>query len=298
MVKSTKVKSVIIKNELTVFTKPWPSLPLGKLGKLVKSMGLDGVELQVRPGYQVTPDKVTKGLKRAVMILANEGVKIGSVAGSADVRTITAMGEAGVKILRVCVGIDMSIGYKASEEKIRREYDALIPILDEHGVSIGVQNHCDYCVGSAVGIMHLIENYAPKHVSAVLDPAHCAVDGEPGPMALDIVWSHLSLINFKSAYHHRLNGPEAFEAKWQIRWTTAPHSGYSWLEVVDALRQRKYAGDICLPAEYDGPNGGMAMGDEATPMLAEDIKHIKYLLSREPGEGVRKITDWQTGVPR
>ena len=65
--------------------------------------------------------------------------------------------------------------------------------------------------------MHLIEKYEPKHVSAVLDCAHCAVDCEPELMALDIVWSHLSLVNFKSSFHMRVNGPEELEAVFDVR---------------------------------------------------------------------------------
>ena len=267
------------RNQLTVFTKPWPEKSLPELGKFIKDMGFDGVELPVRPGYQVTPETVTKGLPEAAKILGDQGVKISSVAGSADEATISAMGDAGVPILRICVTIDMNIGYMATEEKLRKEYDALVPILDKHGVTLGIQNHCGNCVGSAVGIMHLIEKYDPKHVGAVLDMAHCAVDGEPEAMALDIVWSHLCLVNFKSAFHMRVNGPEAEEAKWEVHWTTARHAGYSWRELVNLLKKRGYDGDICLPAEYSNPDGkGQVAGDDVIPLLSYDMEYIKSLL--------------------
>jgi len=210
---------------LTVFSKPWQKMSLAELAKFVKGLGLDGVELPVRPGYQVEPQNIAKGLPEAVKVFADNGVKIGSVAGNTDEPTIAACGECDVPIIRVCVGIDMSIGYMASEKKIRKGYDKLIPALEKAGVAIGVQNHCDYCVGSAMGIMHLIENYDPKQVCAVLDMAHCAVDGEPEVMAIDICWSHLRLVNFKSAFHARTNGPEAVEAQWGVHWTTCHHSG-------------------------------------------------------------------------
>ena len=174
-------------NRLTVFSKPWPELSLEALGKLVKGLGFDGVELPVRPGYQVTPEDVAKGLPEAAGILADQGVAIGSVAGPTDERTIEACAAAGCRIIRVCVGIQREHGsYFENEARVRAEYDALVPALERHGVSIGVQNHCDWCVGSAIGIMHLIENYDPAVVSAVLDPGHCAVDGEPPEMAVDI----------------------------------------------------------------------------------------------------------------
>lgn len=267
-------------NRVTVFTKPWPEMSLRELGRFVKKLGFDGVELPVRPGYQVTPEGVAKGLPEAAKVLRDEGVTIGSVAGSTDERTIEACARAGCSIIRVCVGIDMKKGYVASEKQVRKDYDALVPALRRHGVSIGVQNHCDFCVGSAIGIMHLIEGYESSVVSAVLDPAHCAVDGEPPEMAIDIVWSHLSLVNLKSGSHLRKTGPNRAEAAWEIYWSTAQHSGYSWKATVGELKKRGYARDICLPAEYTNEEkGGQLMGQAAVAPLRYDRAYLRYLMS-------------------
>lgn len=269
-------------NPLTLFTKPWPDLPLRDLGRLVKGLGLDGVELPVRPGFQVPPERAARGLPEAARILAQEGVKIGSVAGNADEATVAACREAGVPIIRVCLAVDMRIGYRASEERIRREFDALLPALRRSGVRIGVQNHCGNMVGSAIGVMHLIEGYDPAVVSAVLDPAHCAVAGEPPEMAIDIAWSHLSLVNFKAASHRRTNGPNAPEAAWEVHWTTAQHSGYSWKAAVAELKRRDYGGDICLPAEYsDWRKEGHLMGDDVIPLLSWDVAFLKRLMGED-----------------
>jgi sugar phosphate isomerase/epimerase len=288
-------------NRFTVFTKPWQDLSLEDLGKLVRSLGFDGVELAVRTGYQVEPEKVSSGLKEAVRILRDQGVAISSIAGPTDEPTIAACGENGIPIIRICQGVDLDVGYLESEKKIRNEYDKLIPALEAAGVSIGVQNHCGNMIASAIGIMHLIEKYDPRHISAVLDPAHCAVDGETEEMALDIVWSHLSLINFKSASHRRINRITAQEAEWEILWTTAPHSGYSWRKMVSLLRKRNYRGDICLPAEYSRPDGGgQLMGEDVIPSLTYDINYLKHLftgdLESEPQPF--KMVDWQSAGPK
>ncbi len=285
--------------QFTVFAKPWAE-PLAQLGPKLKALGLDGVELPVRPGYQVEPANVGKALAEAAKILGNAGIKIGSVAGPTDEATIAACGEVGVPIIRVCVGMDMAIGYAASEANIRKQYDALVPALDAAGVAIGVQNHCGNCVGSAIGIMHLIENYDPKHVCAVLDLAHCAVDGEPEAMAIDIVWSHQrGLFNFKSAFHRRVNGPEEVEASYRVHWTTCHHSGFSWSKAVACLIQRGYAGDICLPGEYtDLAGGGQLMGDDVIRPLKVDLAYIKSLFAEGNDEVDTESTDWESPGPK
>lgn len=269
-------------NDLTVFTKPWKDVSLESLGRAMKSLSVQGVELPVRPGYQVEPANIASGLPEAVKILGDQGIKIGSVAGTVDEATIGAMGECGIQILRICVGIDMSAGYMATEDKLREEWDLLIPALDAAGVNIGVQNHCDNMVGSAIGIMHLIEKYDPKHVSAVYDPAHCGLDGEPAVMGLDICWSHLSLVNLKSAYRQRTNGYDEPEAVHQVIWSTCRHSLFSWSKLVTDLKTRDYSGDICLPAEYtsfeEGKPSGIKMGDSCVDDLKVDIAYLRQLM--------------------
>ncbi len=254
----------------TVFTKPWPKKSVAELAQFVKGLGFDGVELPVRPGFQVVPENVSKGLPEAAKIFADHGVKIGTVAGSMDEPTIAACAEAGVPIIRICQRIDPKAGYMAEEARVQKEYDALLPLLDKYGVAIGVQNHADYNVNHAMGIRHLIEKYDPKHFCAVLDQAHCGLNGEPPEYAIDIVWSHLRVVNLKSAFWVRSNGPEAPEAKWQKHWTTGRHGMAYWTRVVAELKRRNYSGDICLTAEYTDH-------ERVDVLIAEDIVYAKSL---------------------
>ena len=87
-------------------------------------------------------------------------------------------------------------------------------------MTIGIQNHCDRFVANAMGLRHLIERYSPRHFAAVLDVAHCALNGEIPALALDIVWSHLRMVNLKNAYWRRTNDPEAPAATYEHYWTS------------------------------------------------------------------------------
>jgi len=266
------------KNLFTVFSKPWPDKTLPELAEFIKELGFDGVELPVRDNFQVTPERVSKGLPEAAKIFEDNGVKIASVAGPTDIETITACGEAGIPIIRVCIKIDMNAGYFETEKRVRKEFDAVLPALEEHGVTIGIQNHADYQIGSAIGVMHLIEDYDPKQVGAVLDTAHCGIAGEPDDMAIDIVWSHLILVNLKSAFWRRITGPEAEDVKWIKHWTTGRHGITSWPLVAQELKKRDYKGDYCLTAEYRDASGqGDLKGDAAARLAAEDIVYARSL---------------------
>ncbi|MGQ9629483.1 MAG: sugar phosphate isomerase/epimerase family protein [bacterium] len=255
----------------SVFTKPWKEMSVPELGRFIKSLGFDGIEFPVRPGYQVEPENVTKGLPRLTKQLADFGVKITSVAGPTDEATIAACAESGIPIIRICVGIDEE-GYMATEAKVQRRFDALVPLLDKYGVTLGIQNHCDRCVCNAMGVRHLIEKYDPKHIGAVWDAAHNALNGEDPELAIDIVWSHLCMVNLKNAFWRRTTGPEAEHVQWRPYWTTGRQGLASWPRVAAELKRRNYEGVICLTAEYSDERS-------VNRLIAEDIAFAKSLFA-------------------
>jgi sugar phosphate isomerase/epimerase len=254
----------------SVFTKPW-TMPIGELGPFVKGLGFDAVELPVRPGYQVPPENVERDLPKAARQLAECGVAIASIAGPTDEKTIAACAEAGVPIIRTMVRIGEK-GYMATEARTQAEYEALVPLLDKHKVQIGVQNHCDEFVASAAGLLHLMERFDPKHIGAVWDPAHCALNGEDPELAADILWSHLSMVNLKNAFWQRRTGPEAEVAEWRVHWTTGRQGLAPWARVAAELKRREWSGVLCLTAEYsDEPS--------VNHLIADDIAFAKSLFT-------------------
>jgi sugar phosphate isomerase/epimerase len=158
------------------------------------------------------------------------------------------------------------------ESHLRREFDALVPLLDRHGVTLGIQNHYGRFVANAMGIRHLIESYDPRHIAAVLDPAHCGLNGEMPELALDIVWSHLRLVNLKNSFWQRINGPEAEAADYEPYWTSGRHGLCSWARVARELGARAHEGGICLTAEYTDT----ASVDR---LIAEDITYARSLFA-------------------
>jgi sugar phosphate isomerase/epimerase len=254
----------------SVFTKPW-KMPVAELGSHIRSLGFEGIELPVRPGYQVEPENVGKELPRVARQLSDYGIKITSVAGPTDEATMAACAEASIPVIRICVGIGPE-GYMATEAKLQKEYDALVPLLDRYGVTLGIQNHCDRCISNAMGLRHLMEKYEPRHIGAVWDAAHNALNGEEPELAIDIIWSRLCMVNLKNAFWRRKTGPEAEHVQWRHYWTSGRQGLASWPRVAAELKRRGYHGVVCLTAEYsDEP--------AVDRLIAEDIAFAKLLFA-------------------
>jgi sugar phosphate isomerase/epimerase len=184
-----------------------------------------------------------------VRILAEEGVRVYSVAGLTDEATIEACAEAGVPTIRTMVRIGGE-GYLAAEAATWRLYDSLIPVLGRAGVRIGVQNHFGRFLPNAAALRSFLTKYDPKHVAAVWDAAHEAVAGAEPELAIELVWSHLCMVNLKNVIWQRANGPEAEVAEWKHYWTSGRHGLAVWPRVAAELIRRDYRGVVCLTAEY------------------------------------------------
>ena len=51
-------------NPLAVFAKPWKSLPLPQLAAHINTLGFDWIELPVRSGFPVEPEKISNATCR------------------------------------------------------------------------------------------------------------------------------------------------------------------------------------------------------------------------------------------
>ena len=252
----------------SVFSKPW-KMPLPELAQLVRQMGYDGIEFPVRPGYQVEPENVRKGLPLAARILGDYGVKIASISGPTDEDTFAACAEAGIPFNRVMAYVG-DVPYMQREAELIKEYSSLVPILERYQVKLGIQNHCDRFVANAMGLRHLLERLDTRYIYAVWDAAHNALVGEEPELGLDIVWDYLGMVFLKNAFWKRVTGPEAEDVDWRPYWTSARQGLASWPRVAAELKRRNYQGVVCITAEYTDESS-------VVRLATEDLQYAKKL---------------------
>ncbi|MFD0675439.1 MULTISPECIES: sugar phosphate isomerase/epimerase family protein [unclassified Paenibacillus] len=253
----------------SLFVKHWKDKSAQDLGRFVSGIGFDGIELPIRAGFQVEPETVGKSLPEFAKQLDEQGVKIYSVAASTDESVFAACAEAGVPVIRIMINIDQD-GYKATEERTKRKLEELVPLCEKYGVKVGVQQHYGNYIIDSNGIMNLMKDINPEHVGVVWDAAHDAFAGQQPEYGLDIVWSHLAMVNLKNGFFIRSNGPEAKTAEWKRHFTTGRHGMAHWPRIADYVKKRNYSGVVCLTAEYTDL-------DNKDRYIAEDLAYAKSL---------------------
>lgn len=262
-------------NELAIFVKPWKALDLPALATHIKRLGFDLIELPVRPEFPCQPETIETDLPAAVKLLANEGVRVLNATIAmplADERWYAACAEAGIGMNRVMFRRgDMT--YWDAEADARRQLDAAIPLCEQYDMQIGIQNHNGNFVGvNAMGLYHLVKDYDPRYVGAIWDPAHQALEGMAPEPALDVIASHLCVVNLKNAYWQRISGPEADIADWQVYWTSGQQGRANWKRVIDKIKAIGYQGAICFSAEYTNE-------EAVDTLIVKDLAFAKELLN-------------------
>jgi sugar phosphate isomerase/epimerase len=120
-----------------------------------------------------------------------------------------------------------------------------------------------------MGLYNLVKDYDPRYVGAILDPAHNGLQGEDPEPALDIVASHLCVVNLKNAIWLRVDPPGSRPAAaWEVRWTSGPEGRASWPRVAAKIKAMDYRGPVCLSAEY-------SQSAEVDHLIAADLAYAR-----------------------
>lgn len=249
-----------------VFTKPWPHLGLADLARHVALLGFDAVELPVRPGFQVSPDRLDL-LAEAVSVLSGEGLTISSLASEPTEALLDAAGNAGIGLVRIMVPVERG-AYLRSEAEAAAKLEQIATLSERYGVKVGVQQHYGDMINSSIGLRSLLEKVRSPSIVAIWDAAHDGLAGLSPESGLDAVWDRLALVNLKNAYWERQEGAE----HWAPHFTCGHSGQMSWPRVADELARRAYRGTICLTAEYN-------LAAEVDRFCRADLEYARSLLA-------------------
>jgi len=225
-------------------------------------MGFEGVDLLIRPGYQLQPGDSKEKLVEAFLYIARRGLALPIVttdfthAGQEGAETVfAACGETGVPYLRLgWWKYRPEMTYRRILEQARRGLATLVKLGETYGVKPLLQLHGETIHPGAGLAAKLVEGFTPAEVGIYVDPGNMVnKDGyEDWTMGLDVIDGYLEVVGVKNADKIRkpaVQGPNKWE--WERRWVPLDEGLVDWVFYLELLKKRGYRGWLSFHSHYE-----------------------------------------------
>jgi sugar phosphate isomerase/epimerase len=239
------------------FTKTLQKLDVPGLIAFCKEVGLNGVDLAVRPGYPVHPGNMATELPTASKAVRAEGLTIGLVTAVTSltdpddrqaVGLFEACGEAGVPAIKL--GYFPYTGkFDEALAAARKRLVGFAKLAEKTGVKACYHTHSGGNLGNnCAGLRMLLQDFDPHHVGAFVDTGHVALNGGPMPMELDMIRPWLTLLAIKDIVWEKKG------SSWQSEVMPAGTGIVRWNEVARGLKECRFNGVVSVHGEYAAAN--------------------------------------------
>jgi len=271
-----------------LFSKHIQWLDYNEMAEAVARIGFDGVDLTVRPGGHVLPERVAEDLPRAVEALHAHGLK-------ADLMTTAItdpQDETSRTVLRVAA--DQGIRYYRtgwlrhpddgsileSLAHCRQQMGRLARLNEEIGIRGSYQNHAGNYVGASIWeLRDLLEDIDPAWLGCQYDIRHATVEGGLSwPQGLRLIHPYINTLVLKDVRWGEVDG------RWGLVDTPMEEGMVDFPRYLGLLKQYGIQAPVSLHLEY--PLGGAEHGgtptipsEEVFRAMAQDLTAVRRLWS-------------------
>jgi sugar phosphate isomerase/epimerase len=263
--------------QFVYFTKELKSLDVKGLIAFAKEVGLDGLDLAVRPGYPIDPDNAATALPDAVKAFKDAGLIVGLVSAVTDLtdpesKTLRglfdACGKADIPAMKIGY-FSYNGGFDDALKEARTRMDGLVKLAEKTKVRVCCHTHSgNYLGNNAASMRMLLQDFDPHHVGAYVDTGHTVVNGGPIRLELDLVRPWLSLVAIKDMLYRKDD-----KKGWQSYVVPAGDGIQRWDDFAKGVKECKFNGTISLHGEYEAKDL-----DERKGLAKRELEFLKKQL--------------------
>ena len=264
--------------KLCFFTKPLPEMDWRRLARSVKSLGFDGLDLTVRKGGHVAPERAAEDLPRAVAAAREEGLDVPMITTaltSADdpaARPILATaGRLGIPYFKAGYYLYEHEDVREEVARAGREFRRLVELATQCGIQAGFHNHSEYIGAALWDAASFIEPLDPKWAGYYFDARHAVAEGGAGAWktAVHLVKSRLKMVAVKDfSWVKTARG-------WEDANCPLGEGMVDWKSVLGELLRAGFQGPISLHMEYEVP--GATTAEREQNILAATARDLAFL---------------------
>ena len=275
--------------KLVMFSKHLQELPLPKVADTLLDLGLQGVDLTVRPGGHIEPAEVETKLPQALDVFNDKGLDIGMLTTAIlDAREphaeaiFATAAECGIGALKLGYYLCEHFGSFWSDfARTMVQLDGLEGLAADYGVSANLHIHCGpFVTATAQTVSMLLEDRDPRYVGAFVDSGHMAIEGGYGGwvQGLDMLAGRINLVALKAMGWTRDEQPGA--AAWRLMMVPLDQGIIDINLFLQHAKTSGFDGTVTFHSEYQGSH---SFRDLSLPELIEqtrqDVAYVKGLLA-------------------
>lgn len=281
---------MLVDMKFAAFTKSFQDRSIAEVCDIFHGLGLDGLDLTVRPGGHIEPADVEAKLPQAVKEADQRGLKIFFLttgitdADPAAEKIIATASKLGIDRLKLGYYPYRPVGTLAKQiDEVRKQLSKVAALASHYQVRPCVHIHSGAYIPSHGTLLYeLIKDFSPDQVGAYVDPLHMTAEGgvEGWRQGLDLLAPWISLVAVKNfAWQRGHRDPVG-----QLRWTTKAvplADGLAPLpDFVAVLKKLGYDGVYSLHSEYKGGHSFEDLDTEGCiQQTAKDFAFFKKLFS-------------------
>jgi L-ribulose-5-phosphate 3-epimerase len=196
---------------LCFFSKHLPDLGPGPLARAVREAGFDGIELTVRPGGHVAPERVENDLPAAIAAIRAEGVEVPVIATA----IVSASDPTARPILATAASLGVPLwrpGWLTYDgdvrDELRRAADTLAGLAEigrEARVAVAYQNHVGRFGAAVWDLERAMAGLDPRWAGVYYDVRHAVAEGTAGSWRAGaaLVAERVKVVGVKDFYWER-----------------------------------------------------------------------------------------------
>lgn len=260
------------------FSKHLPKMDVARLAQAVKNLGFGGVDLTVRPGGHVAPERAVEDLPKAVAAIRAEGLSVPmittaltSASDPAAKSILSTAGKLAIPYFKPGYYKYSLIDVRAELERAMKEFRSLIELSRQFGLQAGFHNHEGNVGAQLWDVASTIDQLEPKSAGYYFDVRHAVCEGGSAgwKIAFNLIAPRLKMIAVKDFYWDRTS------KGWQQVDCPLGQGMVDWKEYFKLLRKADFQGPISLHLEYDIPAKTAAETEEKT--LAAAARDLEFL---------------------
>jgi sugar phosphate isomerase/epimerase len=277
-----KQESNGFKGPICFFSKHLPGMDWTRLARAVKKLGFDGIDLTVRAGGHVLPERAAEDLPKAVSAIRAAGLSVPMITtnllSSSDPTAkpiLATAGKLGIPYFKPGYYKYAFVDVRSELQKAMSDFRSLTELSKVHGVQCGFHNHEGYIGAQIWDVAQTIDSLDRNWVGYYFDIRHAVAEGGGAgwKIALNLAAPRIKMIAVKDSYWQKTG------RGWRQINCPLGEGMVDWQAYFKTLRQTDFHGPVSLHLEYDIPGATAAAQEETTLAAAQrDLEFIQSQL--------------------